>query len=234
MLKYVLNPSQNANNSLKLTGGDGLCCSDSATPCQYTATYAAAGALTAITVKDKAGVNKTLTFAGVTGATNVRAAIIAALKTAGIEDDQNMQWKGVVVTAVSSNLQVVITGEAPAVSLTHAGGTANFDGDCKNELRCDYTIVGYAGGATNTLHINGTDQALGAITPGTTSAGTVQTAVETALTNEGITGATVTVATTGSGGSTLYNITIRSGSTHTFTIGGTHLDRGNCVSDWID
>jgi len=227
MLREILVPSQNADNFLKLYKGDSPCCGDSANQCQQVATYAAANGLTAIVIKDKEGNNKTLTFSSVTGAANVLAALRTAIYAEGYEEGAPDSFDGISVVAVSTNLQVTITGDLQVVSLTHSGGSANFSAQaCDQILRCDYTIDNYAGGATNTLRINGVDYAVGAMTVTVTAEATIEGIIDGHLATAGIGGSsTVTDNTTD------WTVVISGAkSDATITLGGTYLDRSNCAT----
>jgi len=229
MLREILvspQGAQNANNFLKLYKGDSPCCGDSATQCQQVATYAAANGLTAIVIKDRNGNNKTLTFSSVTGAANVLAALRTAIYAEGYEEGQPDNFDGIVVAAVSTNLQVTITGDLQVVSLTHSGGSASFSAQkCTQANRCTFTIDDYAGGSSNTLRINGVNYSVGTMTPGTTNTATIKSTIEGHLTTAGV-GGTATVTDSG----TNYDISIagvKFGST--LVLGSTHLTQGACA-----
>lgn len=239
MIKRLLVPDQNANNMFKMTAGDSGCCGDSVTDCQYTATYTQANTTTLLNITED-GATRALPL--VLGANStpaqVKAAILAALVAAGYEDDDNATFPGVVVTDLGTTLQIVITGNVVVVSLVASGGTSTFDADCSVENLCTFAITGYAGGTTATaatnLRINGGDHNLGTITPGTTTAGDVATAVQSAMTAAGVAG-TAAVTTTGSGGSQTYNITITvSEAQNTYVLAGTYLTRSACAPLYVD
>lgn len=238
MIKRLLVPDQNADNMFKMTAGNSGCCGDTVTDCQYTATYTQANSVTLLNITEN-GVARALPLVISGGATAaaVQAAVLATLIAAGYEDDDNETWAGVVVTDLGATLQVVITGNVEAVSITHSGGTAAFDADCTVVNQCTYATTGYAGGTTGsaatTLKINGGSHDIGTVTPGTTSAGDVATAVQGALTAAGVSG-TAAVTTTGSGGSQTYNITITgSESSNTFILAGVYLTRSACAPVYI-
>lgn len=238
MIKRLLVPDQNPDNLFKMTTGDSGCCGDTVTNCQYTATYTQSNSVSALNILEK-GVARQLplTIGTNSSAATVQAALLAALVAAGYEDDENQLFPGVVVTDLGSTLQIVITGNVEVVSLVASGGTSSFDADCTFISLCNYAVTGYAGGASGAaatnLRINGAVYNLGAITPGTTTAGDVSTAVQSALTSAGILG-TASTTTTGSGGSTTYNITITgSESDNTITLNGAFLTRSACAGTYI-
>lgn len=232
MIKRLLVADQLSTNFLKTTKGDSPCCGDGLDVCEYSVTYTQANTVSLLNITED-GTARALTCVPVTtSAANVKAAIDAALIAAGYEDD-GVGGTGVTVVDNGSTLTVTILGDVVAVSLTTSGGAATFTAKCDSVSLCTYTLEDYAGGATNTLAINGVDYALGAITPGTTSAGTVDTAVNSALSSAGVSGASATT-TEGSGGSTTYNIIITgSEQANTFTLAGSYLVRSACAQDYV-
>lgn len=239
MIKRLLVPDQNAGNTLKLTAGDTGCCGDNVTDCQYTASFTQANTTTLLNItEDGATRALPLVLGANSTAAQAQAAILATLEAAGYQDDDNPNFPGVVVTDEGSTLKVVITGNVVAVSIVASGGTATFDADCVVKNLCTYSYVDYTGGTSGTsatlLRINGHDNNLGTITPGTTTAGDVATAIQTAITNSGVSG-TAAVTTTGSGGSTKYQITITlSEAQNTFVLAGTYLTRSACAAYYVD
>jgi len=234
MFRKIHNSDQNAANAVKLYESESGCCSDgNLAQCQYDVTIPTANAVNSITYKNEAGANVTKTFSpAVTGATAVKAAIKSAVEAAGYEDDTDIVL-GVSSKVVSTNTIYSITGELVIVNMVHnTSTTVNATVKCVRIANCVYAITGFAGGAANDLKINGVSNALGAITPGTTLASAVKTAVEGALTAQSVTG-TVTVTTTGSGGSQTYNITIADViSTTTFELNGVQLVRSTCLATY--
>lgn len=234
MFRKIHNTEQNAANTLKLYESESGCCTDGALEqCQYDVTIPTANAVNSITIKDATGANKTLTFSpAVTGAVDVKAAIKAAIEAEGYEDDTDVV-ASVSSAAVSTNTIYSITGEVVVVSMVHNGATSvNATAKCDRVSNCTFAVDAYPGGAANAMTISGTDYALGAITPGTTTGPQVKTAVEGALTSAGVTGA-VTVTTNGSGGSTTYNISIVALSTSAFDINDEQLVRSDCQAAYI-
>ena len=239
MIKRILVPDQNADNFLKLTAGDTGCCGDTVTECKYTASFTQANSTTLLNILDGDGVAQALplVLSGGSSAAVVKAAVLAALEAAGYEDDENPDFPGVQVIDQGTTLDVIVTGNVTMVSLVASGGTATFDADCTLVSLCTYALTGYAGGTTGTaattLRINGGNHDIGTVTPGTTSAGTVQTAVDAALTAAGVAG-TSTVTTTGSGGSQTYNISIAlSESDNTFVLNGVYFNRSACAAVYV-
>lgn len=235
MIKRILVPDQNANNFMKLTAGDSGCCGDTVTTCQYTASYTQANTTTLLNITEN-GVARALpvVLGANSTAAQAQAAILAALVLAGYEDDNNPDFAGVVVTDEGSTLKIVITGNVVVVSLVASGGTATFDADCTVTGLCTFTIEGYTGGASGAaatnLRINGVNHDLGTVTPGTTSAGTLKTAIEGALTAGGISG---TVAVTANG-SVDYDIVItESESGNNIVLAGTYLTRSDCATYFV-
>lgn len=236
MLRKIINDDQNAKNTVKLNAGEAGCCGDMATACQYTASYAKAGAVTAITISE-GGVNKVLPCAIAANATaaTVNAAILTALTLAGYEHglQDGDQYEGIKVVTGATNHDITLIGNAKLVSITHAGGTATATEKCAEKYQCDFNITGFAGGATGTaataIRINGLTATLGDVVPGTTTASAVKTQVEAALTSAGIVSGTVVVATVGTGGSQTYNITIPDvAAATTIGIGGKALAKSAC------
>lgn len=239
MIKRLLVPDQNADNMFKMTAGDSGCCGDNVTDCQYTGVYTQANTVTLLNIEEDGATRALpLVLAGASTAAQVQAAVLATLFAAGYEDDDNPNFPGVVVTDLGTTLEIVITGNVVVLTLIASGGTTTFDADCSVENLCTFAITGYAGGTTGTaattLRINGGNHDIGTVTPGTTSAGTVATAVQGALTAAGVAG-TAAVTTTGSGGSQTYNITITlSESQNTFVLAGTYLTRSACAAVYVD
>lgn len=232
MIKRLLVKDQFADNFLKTTKGDSPCCGDGLQVCEYTVTFTQTQTISVLNITE-GGVAKALPCVPAsTSAANTQAAILASLIAAGYEDSSEGPT-GVVVVDTGDDLVVTITGDVVPVSLTTSGGAETFTALCESLSLCTYTLEDYAGGATNTLQINGVDYALGAITPGTTTAGTVNTAVNGALTSAGVSGASATVVN-GSGGAQTYDIVINlSEQANTFKLGTEYLIRSACAQDWV-
>lgn len=236
MLQKNAVSGQNAANFLKTTKDEMGCCGGAKLDCQYTATYTQANTVSALTLTEEGvDVALPLTIGAAATAATVQSALLAALVLAEYYDDDNADWPGVVVTDLGSTLQIVITGNLIVKSLTASGGTSTFDADCTLLNQCTFAVKGFTAGAGSALHINGTTQSLGTITPGTTSAGDVKTAVESALTTAGFT-ATATVT---ANGSTDYDISIASlpFATSLYFVGASavkfYADKSACVQSYV-
>jgi len=236
MLRKNSVPDQNADNLFKTTRGELGCCGDNAVECENTASYTQANSVSALNVTEL-GVAKTisLTIAGAASAATVKTAIEAALIAEGYYEDDDPDFPGVTVTDQGTTLDVVLTGDIVPVSLVTSGGTVTFTAKCTKTGTCTFSKDGFTAGAGSALHINGATESLGTITPGTTTAGDVETAIEGALNNQSIGFTSVTVTTTGSGGSQTYNVTIVGAPTQTtlYLVGASgvkfYLVRSACV-----
>jgi hypothetical protein len=225
---------QNADNFLKIQTADSPCCGDSASTCEYTTTYTAANTVSAVTVTID-GVSTVLTFpAAVSGATNVRDAIIAALATVGVE-----AWsdglESVSITGTTT-FTVVIFSDVPFVSLTASGGTATFTGKCTPITLCTQTNTSIsASAAGNSLSINGKNTALIDIVYGTTAGSAIKTSVDAAITASGVANLTSAISATGTTGPYIITFTAPAGTTIYFNKAGVYelLDPTNCTLDWV-
>lgn len=208
MLRKNAVVGQNADNFLKSTKHElGCCDGDAERDCQHTASYVQANSVSAITLSENGvAVVLPLVIAGAATAAAAKTAIETVLTNAGYYEDDNGAV-GVSVVDSGTNLDITIVGDINVTSITTSGGTVTFTAKCVKKNLCTFAVEGFTAGAGSTLHINGASQSIGDITPGTTSAATVKTSVETALSNEGIT-ATATVTTTGSGASQTYNVSV--------------------------
>jgi len=232
MIKRLLVADQLSTNFLKTTKGDSPCCGDGLDVCEYSVTYTQAQTISLLNITE-GGVARALACVPTsTSAAHTQAAILASLIAAGYEDD-GVGGDGVTVVDNGSTLTVTILGDVVPVSLTTSGGVVTFTALCDSVSLCTFTLEDYAGGATNTLTINGVDYSLGAITPGATTAGDVDTAIEADMTTAGVLGSSNTT-TEGSGGSTTYNIIITgSEQANTFALNGSYLERSACVQDYV-
>lgn len=204
MLRRISNPDQNADNLLKLNTGHAGCCGEDATPCQYTATWTQTDTVSLLNITEDGVSVALLCVPATTSAADTQTAILAALVAAGYEDDGDATFDNVTVVDNGSTLTATIIGDVEAVSLTTSGGAVSFTAKCTRTSTCTFSYAAFLGGAGSILRVNGVNHSIGTATPGTTSAGTVKTALESALTAAGITGvATVTV-----NGSTSYTISI--------------------------
>lgn len=232
MIKRLLVADQLSTNFLKTTKGDSPCCGDGLDVCEYTVTYTQANTVSLLNITENSVARALACVPATTSAADTKAAILAALIAAGYEDD-SVGGDGVTVVDNGSTLTVTILGDVVPVSLTTSGGVVTFTALCDSVSLCTFTLEDYAGGATNTLTINGVDYSIGAITPGTTTAGDVDTAIEADMTTAGVLGSSNTT-TEGSGGSTTYNIIITgSEQANTFALNGSYLERSACAQDYV-
>ena len=169
---------QNANNLVKLYEGDTGCCPDLAAECQYDVVIPTANAVNNIIFKrTAAGDSVTKTFSpAVTGAANVKAAILAALAVEGYEND------GVLPVGVDSytdgtNTVYRITGSLVVVSMLHnTVTTVTATQKCDRVGRCTYFAL-YPGGTGDIFIVNGVEITLGALTYAGTTAAQMETAI---------------------------------------------------------
>lgn len=230
---------QNANNFFKSTEHELGCCGGNEVDCQYTATYTQANSVSELTITENGtDVVLLVTIAGAATAETVKSTLLAALISAGYYDDENVDWPGIVVTDLGTTLQIVITGDIVAKSLTTSGGTSTFVAECVKQNICTFSVAGFTAGAGSTMQINGASQSIGDITPGTTTAATVKASIEAALLAEGIT-AVATVTTTGSGAAQTYNVSIAAipSNTTLYLVGASlvkfYLDASGCVQSYV-
>lgn len=240
MIRRILNPDQSANNFLKINKGESWCCGDSLAICQYDATYTQANTVSVLNLTEDGVAVALPCVPATTSAADVQAKILAVLLANGYEDDSDPNYPGVTVVDNGSTLTVTITGDVVVVSLTTSGGAATFNQDCTIVNLCTYTYAnsegnneytGGASGAANTaLKINGVSYNLGAITPGSTTAGAVKTAIETQMTTAGVSGTANVTAV----GSTHYTVEITGSEIgNTFSLGGQYLTRSNCAQSFV-
>lgn len=228
MFRRILVPDQNPDNTFKLLQTDSGCCASAITACKHTVTIANSDTVSGIVIKDREGVNKTLSFTGVTGAANIKAALIAAIKAEGYEDD-NVDGAAVTVAAVSTNWAITIIGEVTPVTITDTGGpTAFATAKCTKVGICTFFYAWPGSAATSTLAINGVDATIAALTLAGNTAANVVSAL-TGAANWPAANTSVDVVETG----TAFEITITSLATDSFTLGGVDFERSDCVQDYI-
>lgn len=240
MIRRILVPDQNADNFLKLHKTESGCCGDSGNVCQYDVTFTQANTISLLNVTEDGATVALACVPATTSAADTLAAIKATLFANGYEDDGDPDFEGVTVVDNGSTLTVTITGDIIPVSLTTSGGAATFNQDCTLVGLCTFATAAaspYAGGTTGsaatTLRINGVNYDIGTVTPGTTSAATVKTAIETQLASAGVSG-TATVTTNGSGGTQTYNISIAGSEfENTFVLAGQILGRSACAQSFV-
>jgi hypothetical protein len=230
--KTLLVPDQNADNTLKVQESDSPCCGDGTTLCKYVATYAAANTVTGLIIKDRTGANKTLTFASVSGAAAVRAAVIAAMAAEGYED-----WadglETLSLTPSSTNLIVTSLSDVELVSLMASGGAAAFTKACVQEGVCTYTKGGLGALTGQSVTANGVTTAVIDIVPGTTTTSQITTSVTAALTAGAVRNATVVTTVTGSGTGQIYTVTITAAQESDIRWTGTQIAPTNCRVDFV-
>jgi hypothetical protein len=192
--------TQNANNAFVLQENNAGCCGDDFAPCQYTFSFTATGVtLTTLNLTIN-GATSALALGGVaaTDPVLVRRAIEDAVRGAGyIESEPVGNFNGVDASIDGATLTIVLTGDLVPVSIITSAGTETLDStNCTEITLCDYTLEGYLGGAGSYIRINGTQTSLGTITPGSTSAASIDTAITNALTAAGFTAGAGTVVVT--------------------------------------
>lgn len=230
--KTLLVADQNVNNTIKIQKSDSPCCGDGTTLCKYVATYVTANTVTGLIIKDRDGNNKTLTFASVSGAVAVKAAVIAVLAANGYEDYAD-DLESITFVAVSTNLVVTSYSDVELVSLTASGGAAAFTKTCVQEGVCTYTKAAFGAITGQTVTANGVTTAVIDIVPGTTTTGQITTSVTAALTAGAVRNATVVTTSTGSAGSTLYTVTITAAQESDIRWTGTLLPATNCRVEFV-
>lgn len=228
--KTILVKDQNADNTLKLHVADSPCCGDSANLCQYTASYAAANTVTAVTFVHE-GANKTVTFSAVSGAAAVRAAIVAALAANGYEDF-NDGLESLEFVTNGSNFDITAYSDVKLVSLTASGGTATFTEKCTETGLCTYTKTGIGSNTTDTLTVNGVTSDLVDVVAGTTTASAINASIVTALTAGAARNASAATVEVGTGGSATYTVTIQAAPGTRIAYNGTTLTPTNCRVAW--
>lgn len=228
MFRPISVSDQNANNTLKRYADDDVCCDGYPAACQYDITIATSATVNNIKFKrTAAGDTVTKTFTGgVSGATNVKAAIRAALVAEGYENDDDTVVD-VSSTTSGSNTIYHITGALVVVSMTHTTSTVvTPTTKCDRVGICDYYIA-IAGGATNTFTVDGSDASLGSLVIGTDTASDVETAIEGAANYPS--GYTTTVTED----SDYYYVTINGPGTIEIAWNDVRLVKQDCVAGYI-
>ena len=237
MFRAFKNTDQNAANFFRVLANEKVCCGDAFTPCQYDANIATGDTLTQLTLQI-AGSNTTYTLStpvDTDDAAAVRRAIADVIYAAGYTDDDGKSgFRGIEITNNGATLTVVITGEVKAISIKTAGASAvTFNEDCTKVTQCTFAYASIGALTTPKLKVNGVDETLISIVPGTTTTTQIKTSVETALSNRSVTG-TVTVTSTGSGGSTLYTVTITGVlSSTSLRLNGVEFNRSGCAALFV-
>lgn len=224
--------NQNLRNILKIQTADSPCCGDTASTCEYTTTYTAANTVSGITITEK-GVTRVLTFAAVSGATNVMNAIKAALLTAGYESFTD-GLEAIAITGTTT-FTVVAYSDVPLVSIAASGGTATFTAKCIARTLCNSTKTITASSAAPTLSINGKDTALAAIVYGTTLGSAIKTSIDAAITASGVANMTSAINPTGATGPYTVSFVAPIGTTIKTNWDTAYdlLDQTGCALDWV-
>jgi hypothetical protein len=227
MFQPFLNPTQSANNLLKVNKAN-ACCDDTEGLCSYVITHTEANTVQTLTISE-AGVNKALTVTpGGTTAVQVRDGIQAALEAAGYRED-GKGTEGVTVVDNGATHTVTITGLVKVVNIITSGGTESATANCTAYGTCTYTLR-YGGGTTPSFSVDGVaGSALSTITYGSTTTGAVDTAITNALSAQSVT-ASVTV--TDDTANSVYVITFAYDIDHKFAVGGQFFDMSNCTRAW--
>lgn len=214
---------QNANNLVKLYEGNTGCCPDLDAECQYDVIIPTANAVNNIIFKRTAsGDSVTKTFSpAVTGAANVKAAILAALAVEGYENDGVLP-DGVTSYTDGSNTIYQITGRLVVVSMLHnTSTTVTATQKCTEIGRCTYSAV-WAGGNAKVFDANGTQTTLGDLTFATATAANVDTALASLIP------AGATVAVFKNTTTSRFEITIYAGLAQEFVIDGVEFTAADC------
>ena len=217
---------QNPNNLVKLYEGNTGCCPDLDAECQYDVIIPTANAVNNIIFKrTAAGDSVTKTFSpAVTGAANVKAAILAALAVEGYENDGVLP-DGVTSYTDGSNTIYQITGRLVVVSMLHnTSTTVTATQKCTEEGRCTYTVE-YAGGNGDAFVVNGTSNTLGDLTFASTSAAQMDTALASLVPA----GSVVTVVKGGSA----FTITIYAEQNNLFTLDAVAFTVTDCGPGYV-
>lgn len=218
---------QNANNLVKLYDATNGCCGTPAAACMYDVTIPTANAVNNIIFKKRDGTNKTVTFSpAVTGATDVKAAIKAAILADGYDNDSDV-ITGVSSEAVSTNTIYHITGDVVVVSMLHnTSTTVTATAKCDRISRCTFFYAWPGSGSTSAFLVNGVSATIASLTLGGNTAANVVSALEGAA--NWPTTADVTVVETAEA----FEITIVDNSTNTFSLGGEEFVRSACAATY--
>ena len=228
MFKLLSQPDQSAYKTFSLPTAESGCCGDAQTGCKYVAAPTDE-AMTGITVKDRDGNNKALTFsASASGPAAVKAAIEAVFAAELYYDDDDSKRPGVVVTDEGATLSITIISEFVVVSMQHSGGPTAFTETCTEISQCSFTND-YAGGTGDILAVDGVNATLGALVHGTQTAANVKSALEGAANWPA--NAVATVVDNG----TTFDITIVAPGNHLFVLAGEQFDLsdGSCGPDYV-
>ena len=228
MLRRITNwDGQNAANLVKLFDATNGCCGTPDAPCMYDVTIPTANAVNNIIFQKRDGTNKTVTFSpAVTGATDVKAAILAAILADGYDQDGDAV-AAVTSEAVSTNTIYHITGEAVVVSMLHnTSTTVSATAKCDRVNRCTFFYAWPGSGSTSAFVVNGVSATIASLTLAGNTAANVVSALEGAA-NWPAT-ADVTVVET----ATAFEITISDIASQDISLGGTTFARSGCATTY--
>lgn len=214
---------QNADNLLKIRNNSSGCCGAAGIPCQYSVVIPTANAVNNIKIT-RNGATETLTTGfPATGATNVKAAIKAALAASGFENDDDVV-AGVTSETSGTNTIYRITGDVVVASMTHNTSTVVAATTlCTRVRKCVYELAWAGNSSSTTFTINGVDATLGALTYAGKTAAEVQAAI-IALANFPST-ATINVVKANN----VFTIDITDVFDSTYTLDGNDFTEGNCA-----
>lgn len=226
--------AQNANNGLVLQENNSGCCGDALANCQYTIAFTNTGkTLTTLTLSID-GTSTALSLGGVsaTDAVAIRRAIDEAVRGAYyIESEPQTDFLGVDVDVTGSTTTVVLTGDLVVTNIITSSGTEAVDSThCTQATLCTETFEGFTGGVS-TIRINGTNVSLGTVTPGSTSAGTLDTNITAAFVTAGVTVAGVAVTANGSVDYDIVITGVPSGTS--IRLNGVSTVTSDCVATFI-
>ena len=228
MFRRITNhKGQNAANLVKLYDATNGCCGTPDAPCMYDVTIPTANAVNNIIFKLRDGTSKTVTFSpAVTGATAVKAAIVAAIAADGYDNDSDVV-PHVSSEAVSTNTIYHITGEAVVVSMLHnTSTTVNATVKCDRVNRCTFFYAWPGSASTSAFVVNGVSATIAALTLASNTAANVVSALEGAA-NWPAT-ADVTVVETGAA----FEITISDIASNEISLGGAAFARSGCATTY--
>lgn len=237
MFCLTKNLQQSANNLFKPRKNASGCCGEDFAPCQFVFTLATGGNTVRLTLTED-GVDRVValpTAVSTSTAVALRKAISAAILTGGqyVEcEGTGAPWRGVEVSIASTVVTVKITGDLTVKNIIYSAGTVTPTANCTEYNNCTFSLSEIGALTTPTLRVNGTDKTLITIVPGTTSAASLKTSVEAALTSPTVAG-TVTVTTDGTGVTQTYTISIAGAlANDTFRLVNTPFARSGCVAAW--
>lgn len=226
--------AQNANNALVLQENNAGCCGDALANCQYTIAFTNTGkTLTTLTLSID-GVSTALSLGGVsaTDAVAIRRAIDTAVRAKYyIESEPQTEFLGVDVDVTGSTTTVVLTGDLVVTNIITSSGTEAVDSThCTQATLCTETLEGFTGGVS-VMRINGVNESLGTVTPGSTSGSTLAGLIEDALDNQSVSYTDVAVTANGSVDYDIVITGVPSGTSIRFN--GVATVTSDCVATFI-